>query len=94
MDNLKNSISDTYAKGKLNKEQYDKLADEISIKDRDIFNFQINLLDKLSDHKQEKELLKIKSIIEDAFARGRLNELHYKLLKEKISSFEKYFFEP
>ena len=82
-------ITNEYTKGKINKEQFDKLVDEISINYREIFKNQLNYIDNLSEHDKENRVTEIKRDIEDVYAKGKLNELHYKLLKENISNYEK-----
>ena len=63
LDNLKNSISDTYAKGKLNKEQYDKLVEEISEKYK-VLKHEIDSWDKLSESYKETKLNELKEKID------------------------------
>jgi hypothetical protein len=46
-------------------------------------------LNEISQYSKENELLTIRSNIEDACARGKLNELLYELLKEKMTNYEK-----
>jgi YVTN family beta-propeller protein len=82
LDKLRNNITDEYIRGKINKEQFDKLVDDISISYREIFNREI-----LSEEHKEKQLDEIKDNIEDAFAKGKISEQHYNLLNKKIGSF-------
>jgi YVTN family beta-propeller protein len=140
LDKSRERIADEYTRGKINKEQYDKLGDEISIIYRDFFIKEIDSLDILSDNdklrlyeiianiddtyakrrinneyytslKEEISVLllrkkidslnnlseddkvklldRIKNEISDAYAKGMINELHYSLLKEKLSNYEK-----
>jgi hypothetical protein len=42
---------------------------------------------KLGD-KSDSSLTKIREDVEDAYAKGKLNELHYNLLDKKLKSFE------
>jgi uncharacterized membrane protein len=77
---LNNKIINAYSQGKLNNEQYTNLRTEISILFyEEIYNslFWKNhnaiLLDEAKDN------------IKDAYAKGKIIELHYKLLIEKIS---------
>ena len=85
LDNLKNSISDTYANGKLNKEQYDKLLDEISDKYKEILKHEIASLDKLSESDKEIELNKLKEKIDIIYDKGKLNKEQFTNLKKEIS---------
>jgi hypothetical protein len=48
-------------------------------KDKEIFKNEIDSLNNLSQYSKENELLTIRSSIEDAYARGKLNESHYEL---------------
>jgi hypothetical protein len=43
----------------------------------------------LPDENKEREVEIIKDEIADAYSKGKLTELHYNLLKEKISELEK-----
>jgi hypothetical protein len=89
LNNLKNNITDVYAKGKINKEQYDKLASEISVSYREIFKKEIDSLKNVLENNKVKSLDKINNDISDAYAEEKINELHYNLLKEKISELDK-----
>ena len=89
LDALKNKIADDYSKGKINKEQYDKLGEEISVYYRKIFTSEIDSMKNLSENEEVKQLSEIKSNIEDAHAEGKINELHYSLLKERLGKYEK-----
>ena len=88
LNNLIHNITDEYTKGKINKEQYDKLEGEISVSYREIFNKEIDSLNNLSENNKVKLLDKINNDISDAYAKEKINELHYRLLKEKISKLE------
>ena len=87
LDKLRNNITDEYARGKINKEQFDKLVDDISINYREIFKKEVDSITNLSEEDKEKGLNKIKYTIEDACAKGKISELHYSLLNKKIESF-------
>ena len=89
LKNLRNNIIDEYTKGKINKEQYDKLGNEISISYREIFTKEINSLDTVSKDDKVEQLSRIKRNIEDAYADGKINELHYTLLKDRLANYEK-----
>jgi len=134
LNNLRNDIKDRYVRGKINKEQYDKLVDEISISYDQIFTKEIDSLSKLSEYdkvknlstiirnieemhanlKKETSILfhdlfkeriaslnslpendkgkllpEIKDDISDAYSKEKISELHYSLLKEKLSNYEK-----
>ena len=85
LDALNNDIDDDYSKGKINKEQYDRLGDEISVRYRKIVTDKIDVVKNLSPNEKVKQVSEIKNIIEDAHAEGKINELHYSLLKERLS---------
>ena len=89
LNNLKDNITDEYTKGKINKEQYDKLGNEISISYREIFTKEINYLNTISKNDKVEQLSRIKTDIEDAYAKGKINELHYTLLNERLANYEK-----
>jgi hypothetical protein len=89
LDNLRDKVTDDYARSKINKEQFDKLLDDISISYREIFRKEIDfvMVDR-SGIDKEKELNKIKHEIDDACAKGKITELHYNLLNKKIAGSE------
>ena len=89
LNKLKDKITDEYTKGKINKEQYDKLGNEISISYREIFTKEINSLNTISNNDKVEQLSRIKTDIEDAYAKGKINELHHTLLKERLANYEK-----
>jgi YVTN family beta-propeller protein len=86
---LTDKIDDIYNKGKINKEQFDKLKEEISLRYREIFKNEIDYLDNLSEYDKEKRLNEIKIDIEDAYADEKINELHYNLLQKKLLKYDK-----
>src|SRR6476661_1159837 len=89
LNKLKDKITDEYTKGKINKEQYDKLGNEISISYRAIFTKEINSLNTIPKNDKVEQLSRIKTDIEDAYAKGKINELHHTLLKERLANYEK-----
>ena len=84
LDKLKTNTTSDYTQGKITKNQYDTLVEEISASYWEIFNKEIDTLSKLSD--KSKNLDEIRENIEYAFARGKINEQHYKLLNTKMNS--------
>ena len=89
LDKLRDNITDEYTRGKINKEQFDKLADDISIRYQEIFRKEIDsVMTAPSEEDKEKELNEIKHDIEDACAKGKISELHYNLLNKKITDYE------
>ena len=82
LNKLKDSISEAYSKGQINTEHYSSLKDELSILYQEIFKKRI---DMSSNEQKVKSMNIIKDDISDAYSTGKINELHYNLLKEKIS---------
>jgi YVTN family beta-propeller protein len=87
LDKLRDKITDEYARGKMNKEQFDKLVDDISISYLEIFRKEIDSFTNLSEEDKEKEVNEIKDNIEDAYTKGKISEQYYNLLNKKIESF-------
>jgi hypothetical protein len=87
LNDLRDDITGEYTRGKINKEQYDKIGDEISTSYGEIFTKEINSLNSLSedDHK-EKRLSAVKNDIEEIRAKGRINNEYYVNLKNEIST--------
>ncbi len=81
-------IADAYTRGKITNEHYLSLKNEISVLYEDIFKSEIESLDNQPE-KHKEERLKIQDRVADAYSKGRLNELHYNLLREKLSNYEK-----
>jgi hypothetical protein len=88
LNKLKDEISDSFTKGKISQIHYLILKDEISILYQEIFMKKIDFMD---DDKEIDLSLKLKLVreIKDAFSKGKLTELHYNLLMNKISEMEK-----
>ncbi len=92
LDILRDNITDEYTKGKINKEQYDKLEDEISINYRKIFSNEIDALNNLSENDKVQQLFRIKNNIQHSYDEGKINSEYYTNLKNEISIFyEKIF---
>ena len=89
LNNLKDNIADEYSRGRITKEQHDTLANEISVRYREIFKKEMDSLDSLPDDEKIKLLHKLNDDISDAYARERINDLHHTLLKERLTSYEK-----
>ena len=87
LNKLKDSIGDEYTRGKITKEQYDKLADEISTSYREIYSKEIDSLDNIHEKDKVKQLSGIKINIDDMRAEGKLSDQHYIDLKKRISVF-------
>ena len=85
LDTLKNNISNAYAKGELNEKHYENLKDQISVSYEEIFKKMLELLEP-SNKNNKVKLKDLESDIVDAYSKRKINDLHYNLLKEKISS--------
>ncbi|HEY6885020.1 MAG TPA: YncE family protein, partial [Nitrososphaeraceae archaeon] len=83
LDKIRGSIADAYSKGKINKEHYESLKNEISTLYEEIFRKRIDSLEPLGIEAKEK-LKQIRNNIEDKYSKGKLVELHYKLLNKRI----------
>jgi uncharacterized membrane protein len=77
LNSLNKNISDSYAAGKINNEQYTNLKNEVSIAYEEIFKRRIV--------NQEDGLQRIQEDISDAYSKGKITKLHYDFLNEKIS---------
>ena len=82
-------VTEEYIRGKINKEQYDKLGNELSVSYSEIFIKEIDSLSTLSKNEKVEQLSRVKSNIENAYLKGRLNELHHTLLKNRLAHYEK-----
>jgi uncharacterized membrane protein len=86
LDTLGDDITDDYARGKITKEQFDKLVNDISISYREIFKKEIASI-KIDPSKEEieKEMNEIKNRIEDAYAKEKIDNEQYTNLKNETS---------
>ena len=89
LDQLRKDTTDDYTRGKITKDQYEKLVEEIAIKYRDIFRNELVSFGSLSPNDRENKLTELRNNIEDIFTAGKINEQQYNLLKEKLSNLEK-----
>lgn len=89
LNKLKDEISDSFSKGKISQFHYSNLKEEISILYHEIF---MKKIDSLDDDKGANLSSKLKLIreIKDAFSKGKITELHYNMLMNKVSETEKY----
>jgi YVTN family beta-propeller protein len=85
---IRNKITKEYTRNKINKEQYDKLIDEISIRFRENCMREFDYSNILPEHEKVDYLKELRKYIEDLYASEKIKELHYKLLQNKISSQE------
>ena len=88
LDKMKTDVTDSYSKGKLNELHHNSLKNEISILYEEIFKKRIESLDPKDNDVQQK-LQEVRGVVKDAYSKGKLIELHYNLLNEKISLREK-----
>jgi len=89
LNNLGYQVSEEYIRGKINKEQYDKLGNEISVGYSEIFTKEIDSLNTLSKNEKVQQLSRIKNNIENAYVKGRLIELHHTLLENRLAHYER-----
>jgi YVTN family beta-propeller protein len=89
LNNLGYQVTEEYIRGKINKEQYDKLVNEISVGYSEIFTKEIDSLNTLSKNAKVEQISRVKNNIENAYAKGRINELHHTLLKNRLVHYEK-----
>jgi uncharacterized membrane protein len=86
LDKLRGDLSDVYAKGAISDEHYQNLKDEITVLYEEIYSKRIDSITERQDiHNGAKLLHQVKYDIDDAFAKGKISEQHYKLLIDKIS---------
>ena len=83
LDRIIGKIRIAYTKGKISEQHYNNLKNEISMIYEEIYKKKI---DSLKGKNANGILLDgVKENIKDAYAKGKINEQHYKLLNEKIS---------
>lgn len=92
LDVIKRTLAGDYAKGKIGENHYSNMKSEISVLYEEIYKKKIDSVNKLSDN--WKILDTIKESIEDAYAKGKIIELHYNLLMNRISNDEKKNLDP
>jgi uncharacterized membrane protein len=82
LDSMNSNIADSYAKGKINHEQHTNLKREISALYEEIYRKQIDSTKESSD---TNAIEQIKEGIADTYSKGKIAELHYNLLNERIA---------
>ena len=85
LNDLKNSITDEYTRGKISKEQYDKLVDETSIKYREIFKNNLTSLKAVSENDKETKLDNIEKDVKDIHGKGKITNEQFTRLKKEVS---------
>ena len=88
LDKLKNEITDSFSKGNISQIRYSNLKDELSVLYQEIF---MKKVDSMDDDKGMDPAIKLRLVreIRDAFSKGKLTELHYNILMNKITETEK-----
>ena len=91
LDRLRKKIVDAYSEGKLNEKHYESLRGEISELYEEIFRKKIAAIDNSSNSNNpvdkkpfQEQLAQVRSEVELAFSKGKINEKHYDLLKNAI----------
>jgi hypothetical protein len=85
LSGIKSNIDDMHARGKINDQHYTDLKKRISVFYEEILKNEIDSLNSLPGGDKVTGLDKIKNEISDAYLKEMINELHYSLLKEKLS---------
>jgi YVTN family beta-propeller protein len=88
LNKLNNYITHAFVKGKITDQHYSHLKNEISVLYEEIHRKRIDSLNGRYDIHNGKLLDQIKYDIEDAYAKGKITDQHYKLLNKKIESSE------
>ncbi len=84
VDLLYSNIADEYSKGKLSNEQYINLKNEISVLYEEIYRTHIDSFQNSPDF-DANSVDRIRDEITDAYSKGKITELHYDLLNERLS---------
>jgi YVTN family beta-propeller protein len=93
LNNLRNEIAKEYTNGKISKEQYDKLVDEISLNYKRFFTDEVHSLNSLAEIDKTKQGLSLlKSNIQDSYDEGKINNEYYVYLNKEISILFKEIF--
>jgi len=85
LDYLRNNMTQEYTTGKINKEQYDKLVDEISINYNRILKNELDSLDNILENYKETKLADIQKKVKDIHNKGKINNEQFNELKKEIS---------
>ena len=89
LDKITSQIKESNLKERLNEGNYLYLKNVVSLLYQFIFSKEIDLFNRFSKKDKEKQLVEIKDAISITCSKEKLNELHYTLLKEKITNYEK-----
>jgi uncharacterized membrane protein len=86
LDRINKNLINTYSEGKINNEQYSNLKNEISVIYQEIFRKRVDSFNHSGKKDADREIIKkIEEDIKDAYSKGKISELHYNLLNEKIT---------
>jgi hypothetical protein len=86
LDRINKNIINAYSEGKINNEQYSNLKNEISVIYEEIFRKRVDSFNYSSKKNTGPEIIKkIEEDIKDDYSKGKISELHYNLLNEKIT---------
>ena len=88
LNELNSDIANDYSKGKISDKQYENMKNEISVLYQELHKKNIDSSNQSPEKLDVKELNNILSEIEDAYAKGKLNELHFTLLKDRIAQYK------
>ena len=88
LNELNSDIANDYSKGKISDKQYENMKNEISVLYQELHKKNIDSSNQSPEKLDVKELNNILSEIEDAYAKGKLNELHFTLLKDRITQYK------
>jgi uncharacterized membrane protein len=84
---IRKNIINANSKGKINNEQYTNLKEEISALYEEIYRKRLDAIKDSSSEDVNRTVVieKIQEDIKDAYSKGKISELHYNLLNEKIT---------
>jgi YVTN family beta-propeller protein len=86
LDRINKNIINAYSQGKINNEQHSNLKNEISVIYQEIFKKRVNSFNHSGKKDADREIIKkIEEDIKDAYSKGKISELHYNLLNEKVT---------
>jgi YVTN family beta-propeller protein len=95
LDDLHNRIENAYPEGKLNEKHYESLSGKISTLYEEIFRKKIAAIDNSSNSNNpvakktiQEQLTQVRSEVELAFSKGKINDKHYDLLDKAISKLD------
>ena len=90
LDKIKAELVEDYSRGKINANQYESIKNEISMLYEEIYDKKISSLnDILHKIKNGKFPDIVENDVSDAYAKRKINDQHYHLLKEKLSKVTK-----